>query len=78
MAIRVYKSYNFRDKDPVIDELRGFVKKSRKSYEEISNDSGVSISTLTSWFHGTVRRPQTTTVEAVGRALGVRRKWVQM
>ncbi|PWT75876.1 MAG: hypothetical protein C5B60_04710 [Chloroflexi bacterium] len=69
-TIRVYKSYNFRDKDPVIDQLRTAVADSGASYEDIQADSGVTTQTLKAWFHGGTRRPQFCTVQAVARVIG--------
>lgn len=69
-TFKLYKSYSFRDKDPVIDRLRTIVHDSGKSYAGIEADSGVSASTLYNWFAGEVKRPQFATVMAVARALG--------
>jgi transcriptional regulator with XRE-family HTH domain len=77
-TLRLYKTYNFRNKDPVIDELRTLKKDVKMSDADIANKSGVSIGTLKGWFDGPVRRPQSATVEAVGRALGYKRGWVKM
>ena len=76
-TIRVYKSYSFRTKDPVIDELRTIVRDSGKSYKDIASASNVSRGTLVGWFHGKTRRPQSAPIEAVGRSLGYHRKWVR-
>lgn len=65
-----YKSYMFREKDPIIDALRTAVSQSRRKYSDISAESGVPASTFSNWFHGDVRRPQFATTAAVGRALG--------
>ena len=67
-----YKSYLFRDKDPVIDALRTAVSDSQKTYRKVHDDSGVSIGTLHNWFNGKTRRPQFTTVAAVALACGKR------
>ena len=75
-TIKIYKSYSFRDKDPVIDQLRTMAKNTR--YIDISLKSGVSTTTLYNWFGGTTRRPQSATVEAVGRALGFKRDWIPL
>jgi hypothetical protein len=69
-TIAVYKSYNFLDKDPVIDKLRMIVQDSKKSNDQIHALSNVSVSTLRAWFEGQTKRPQFATVNAVGRALG--------
>jgi hypothetical protein len=68
--MRLYKSYNFIDKDPVIDTLRNMIDGSKKSYGKIHAESDVSITTLRGWFHGKTKRPQFATVAAVVRSLG--------
>ena len=75
MSLKLYKSYSFQTKDPVIDQMRTLVDNAHASYTQISNASGVSTSTLSAWFHGKTRRPQSASVEAVGRSLGYRREW---
>jgi hypothetical protein len=81
---RLYKSYVFRDRDPVIDELRTvmedslgrkFTKKDAKTIEE---DGGPKRGTVINWFWGTTKRPQSATLEAAGRAAGFRRTWVRL
>jgi hypothetical protein len=68
--VRVYKSYHFLDKDPVIDIVRTIVQDSGESYSAVSNMSDVSTTTLYNWFEGKTKRPQYCTVAAVVRALG--------
>jgi len=68
--LKPYKSYVFKDKDPIIDVLRTAVSDSKRKYSSIQADSGVSTATLYNWFHGATRRPQFCTVNAVARALG--------
>ena len=65
-----YKSYNFIDKDPMIDEIRTIVERSGASYKWVNGESGVSTQTLNKWFDGSTRRPQAATMNAVLRALG--------
>lgn len=65
-----YKSYVFREKDPVIDKLRTIVSDSDLSLTAIHDKSGVSTSTMWNWFHGKTRRPQFATVTAVARVCG--------
>ena len=65
-----YKSYLFRDKDPVIDQVRTAVEDSGMTFKEIHDASDVSTSTVYNWFYGNTRRPQFATVEAVARACG--------
>jgi DNA invertase Pin-like site-specific DNA recombinase len=76
--VHSYATYLFRDKDPVIDELRTMIQDAGVSYKEISDTSNVSTTTLYNWFQGKTRRPQNPTVEAVGRSLGKKRGWIEM
>jgi len=65
-----YKSYMFREKDPVIDALRTAVSDAHVKYAAVSDASGVSATTLHNWFHGVTKRPQFATVSAVAKSLG--------
>ncbi len=76
-TISTYRTYNFKDKDPVIDQVRTMWQDSGLKLSAVSEESGVSSTTLYNWFDGDTRRPQSATVEAVGRALGYERRWVK-
>jgi len=76
MAI-FYRTYNFVDKDPVIDILRTAWEDSGLTLDDVAKLSGVSASTLYNWFHGNTKRPQYATVMAVGRALGGDFRWIK-
>ena len=65
-----YKSYSFVDKDPIIDELRTIVQQHGATYKDIHEQSGVSASTLTAWFVGSTKKPQSATINAVLRSMG--------
>jgi transcriptional regulator with XRE-family HTH domain len=69
-ALRMYRSYLFRDKDPVIDRLRTLRSDTGMKYSEIAAKSGVSVTTLRNWWHGETRRPNFCTVQAAARAMG--------
>lgn len=71
-ALRLYKSYRFREKDPIIDAVRTAVQDTGMSYAAVYEASGVSASTVYNWFHGTTKRPQFATVAAVAVACGKR------
>jgi hypothetical protein len=83
-SLRLYKAYNFRDKDPVIDQLRTMaedtygVKVNGKSLKQIEKGGGPSAACMRAWFFGTTRRPQNPTIEAAGRAMGFQRVWQRM
>jgi hypothetical protein len=82
--MKTYGSYVFRTKDPVIDELRTLIEdaQGRKikhaSLTQIERDGGPSTAAMRGWFFGKTRRPQSPAVEAAGRAIGFKRKWVKM
>jgi DNA-binding phage protein len=69
-TLKLYRSYSFKDKDPVIDHVRAIIEKENLSYAKVSLASGVSTSTLYNWFDGETRRPQFATVMAIVRSLG--------
>lgn len=67
--LRLYKTYMFRDKDPIIDELRTALQdeygSTRGAEEIIHNASGVSIACQREWFEGKTMKPQHATIRAV-------------
>lgn len=65
-----YVTYNFRDKDPIIDILRTIVKDNHLDYNDIALDSGVHPTTLMAWIYGLTRSPRYVTIAAVFRAVG--------
>jgi hypothetical protein len=76
-GLRTYRTYNFVEKDPVIDRIRTIVKDEGLSYGEIHVISGVSTTTLSNWFEGPTRRPQYATVAAVTSSLGYKQEFVK-
>lgn len=82
-TIKVYKAYNFRTKDPVIDELRTLMQEAYgpklgyKVFTRVERDGGPSATAQHNWFFGKTRRPQSAAVEACGRALGYKRTWIR-
>jgi hypothetical protein len=82
--MKIYQSYMFRAKDPVIDELRTLMQDtygrhlSFKHYAAVEEGGGPVASTLYAMFDGKTRRPQSATVEAIGRTLGYKRVWQKM
>lgn len=69
-ALRLYKSYSFTDKDPIIDRLRTIIRDEKIEHSDLADQSGVSLQTLYNWFHGETKRPQFATVAAVVRSMG--------
>ena len=80
-AIRIYKTYSFKDKDPVIDSVRTATQDEAKRQgkgvrliiTQACERSGVAIGTIYGWLEGVTRRPQYATVEAFMRGLGYTR-----
>lgn len=72
-----YRSYNFVNKDPVIDRVRTLIQREGLSYGEIHVISGVSAGTIHNWIEGETRRPQYATVAAVTSSLGYTQKFVK-
>lgn len=70
--IRVYRTYNFIDKDPIIDRTRTVLQETLgdKFERRAARLSGVSATTLGNWFRGGTRRPQFATVAAVLSSVG--------
>ncbi len=77
-TMKFYKSYSFKDKDPVIDEVRTAIADSGMDYPEVSERSDVTVTTLYNWFYGATRQPRNSTIMAVMRAIGYDRKWVKV
>lgn len=69
-VLRLYRSYNYVDKDPAIDKLRTVVKDEKISEKNLATLSGVSRATIDNWFNGKTRRPQHTTLAAAAASLG--------
>ena len=81
--MKLYKSYMFRDKDPAIDEFRTVMqdhygdKLDHKAMVDVEVNGGPTPQTIHNWFFGKTKRPQNATIEAAGRALGMKRVWVR-
>jgi len=79
MSFKPYKSYNFKDKDPIIDRVRTAAQvrcvretdHSQIDYKFLSNESGVSYSTIYKMFEGETRFPRHATVAAILGAMGL-------
>lgn len=73
-----YGTYNFVDKDPVIDVLRTLITRESSNIgyptttviRKCAEKSGVAYSTINEWFNGKTKRPAHATLEAVARYFG--------
>lgn len=77
----IYGAYVFRTKDPVIDEIRTIAQDTLgslrgKDLKVVAQSGGPTVSTMRNWFFGKTRRPNNATIEAAGRAMGMKRVWV--
>lgn len=63
-----YHSYNFIDKDPIIDYIRTVINEYGKTLKALSEESGVSATTISNWLYGDTKRPQAAPLNAVLRA----------
>lgn len=81
--MKLYRAYNFKNKDPAIDELRTLIEDAHgervkgSHLREIEENGGPSTSAMRNWFFGATRRPSNCTLEAAGRTLGFKRKWTK-
>jgi len=65
-----YLSYDFRDHDPILDEVDTLIQKTGTTSAYIERKSGVTASTLRKWRTRRTKRPQFSTVKAVVKAVG--------
>ena len=63
-TLKIYKSYNFIDKDPIVDYTRTKVF-ANGGPKRIAEESGVAKQTLYNWYSGKTKRPQFATIAAV-------------
>jgi hypothetical protein len=68
--LKIYRTYRFIDKDPVIDAVKTCVQDEKLTYHKVGQISGVADATLSNWFDGDTRKPNNCTVTAVTSALG--------
>ena len=65
-----YRSYLFKDKDPIIDCIRTARSEKKMSFKELKEESSVSVSTLQNWERGRTISPMFKTAMAAINALG--------
>lgn len=70
-ALKTYKSYNFVDKDPIIDVVATARSDAKMSFAQIEKAGGPRAATVRNWEFGKVRRPGFYYVSATLRALGI-------
>jgi hypothetical protein len=77
--IRTYRTYNYIDKNPVIDKVRTLLRDEGliKELKIVHEISGVGTSTVDGWLNGDTRNPQHHTVAAVITSLGYEETFVK-
>jgi protein tyrosine phosphatase (PTP) superfamily phosphohydrolase (DUF442 family) len=82
--MKMYRTYMFRSKDPVIDQLRTALQDKvggqfdYGDLKQIEDDGGPTVGCMASWFFGKTKRPQNSSIEAAGRSIGLMRVWVPL
>lgn len=77
-VIKVYKSYMFRSKDPVIDKMRTVVQEAAraegvseaKMWQLIHERGGPTAGTHRNWYRGSTKRPQFAAAQASLHTIG--------
>lgn len=77
--LRLYRTYNYIDKNPVIDKIRTLVDDEGliKKLNIVHEISGVATTTLNNWFNGETKNPQHHTIAAVITSLGYEERFVK-
>ena len=72
VRVTIRRTYNWIDKDPIVDECMSLVKKRglRGKYYTLSLLTGMSASTFANWDKGGTKKPQHTSVRSLVEALG--------
>ena len=68
--LNLQRSYNFVDKHSIVDELRTAIEDSGEPIEFIAQSAGVTAQTIYCMLSGKTRKPYSTTLEGIARALG--------
>src|SRR5882757_8299050 len=68
--LHLYRSYNFVNKDPVIDGIRTMIQDEGLKQNQVHVLSGVAPTTLHNWLDGATRQPRFSTIAAVAASLG--------
>lgn len=68
--LNLHRSYNFIDKHSIVDQIRTAIQDSGEPVEFIAHSAGVTSHTINAWLTGRTRKPYSTSLEAVARALG--------
>lgn len=68
--MKLYRSYKFKDYDPIIDKIEEVLYVDGMTKAEIARLSGVSTTTLYNWQRKKTRSPKASTVNATLHVMG--------
>lgn len=69
-SLRLYRSYNFVDKDPAIDQLRTAMEDEGIDARKLHILSNVGQTTIDNWMEGKTKSPQHRTLAAAAASMG--------
>ena len=69
-TIGLYRSYVFRERDPIIDAFIALRSDAKLSYSQVRKKGGPATATLSAWENGRTKRPQHATIAAAASAIG--------
>ncbi len=76
-----YRTYNFTNKNPVIDKVRTVLQEegffSKKKRYQLHQLSGVAVATYDGWFEGDTKNPTHATIAATITALGYEEQFIK-
>ncbi|HEY2210293.1 MAG TPA: hypothetical protein VGH62_01495 [Bradyrhizobium sp.] len=72
-VLHLYRSYNFVNKDPVIDGIRTMIQDEGLKQNQVHVLSGVAATTLHNWLDGPTQQPRFSTIAAVAASMGYNR-----
>jgi transcriptional regulator with XRE-family HTH domain len=72
--IIIRRSYNFIDKDPVLDRVAALIKRRglTRAYHKLGRLTGMAASTFANWEEGATKRPQHASIACLAEALGAK------
>jgi transcriptional regulator with XRE-family HTH domain len=77
--LRIYRTYRYINKNPVIDKTRTLLQDEGvyKNLKVVSEITGVAVSTLDGWFNGDTKNPFHQTIAAVVTGFGYEEQFVK-
>lgn len=77
--VKIIRSYRFKDKDPVCDEIATLVEdaglKGKQHVDKIATLATLANGTVDALLYGETRLPRNSTIMAIATSLGFERRW---